>query len=148
MPRSSSLSAAQVKCTGVPSDHVTANARQLAMSFSCSELNWSASGFVGRIFCSSQRHCATDASSSAVGVSALYSRSFGGPLPSYAKSNRPKSDSSFDRHDRATRSCHALGIASASKRLRVTMCSAASRQRACSSAAAASSASISSHVNR
>ena len=98
-----------MKCTGVPSDHVTANARQLAMSFSCSELNWSASGLRGRIFCSSQRHCATDASSSAVGVSALYSRSFGGPLPSYAKSNRPKSDSSFARHERATRSLPRLG---------------------------------------
>ena len=59
-----------------------ANARQLAMSFSCSELNWSASGCVGRIACTSHRHCATDASSNAVGVSALYSSTLGGPLPS------------------------------------------------------------------
>ena len=39
--------------------------------------------------CSSQYHCTTAASSSAVGVSALYSSSFGGLRPSNARSKRP-----------------------------------------------------------
>ena len=41
---------------------------------------------------SSQCHCATLASISEVGVSALNSSSLGGPLPSQARSKRPNSE--------------------------------------------------------
>src|SRR5258708_1967746 len=58
---------------------------QRSMSFSWSELNWSASGYASFI----QYHCTTLASRSAVGVSALYSSIFGTPLPSHERSKRP-----------------------------------------------------------
>ena len=58
---------------------------QARISRSWIELNWSASGCVS----CNQNHWATDASSNAVGVSALYSSSFGGVIPSQARSNRP-----------------------------------------------------------
>src|SRR5437764_10552846 len=44
-------------------------------SFSCSEFHWSSSGKTSVFQC----HCRIDASSSVVGVSALYSSSFAGP---------------------------------------------------------------------
>ena len=52
--------------------------RHASISRSWIELNWSASGFTSF----SQYHWITAASYSAVGVSALYSSSLGGPLPS------------------------------------------------------------------
>jgi hypothetical protein len=52
--------------------------RQRSISFSWIELNWSRAGFTS----SSQYHCTTAASSSAVGVSALYSSILGGEAPS------------------------------------------------------------------
>ena len=51
---------------------------QRSISFSCSELNWSA----GWNTSCSQYHCTTLASISEVGVSALYSSIFGAPRPS------------------------------------------------------------------
>jgi hypothetical protein len=58
---------------------------QAAISFSWIELNWSQPGFTS----SSQYHCTTAASSSAVGVSALYSSILGGLPPEKARSKRP-----------------------------------------------------------
>ena len=57
---------------------------QPSISRSCSELNWSAfSGMILRaIACSSHFHWNTPVSNAAVGVSALYSSSLAGPLPS------------------------------------------------------------------
>ena len=51
---------------------------QRSTSFSCSEFHWSSSGWTSL----SQYHWQIDASSSVVGVSALYSISFAGPEPS------------------------------------------------------------------
>ena len=59
--------------------------RHTSTSRSWIELNWSAP----LCSASSQSHWMTDASSSDVGVSALYSSITGGDLPSYARSNRP-----------------------------------------------------------
>jgi len=78
LPRSSSLSLTHAKCTGVLAEDVILIARQFAISFSCSELNWSAHLRTSV----SQYHCATLASINEVGVSALYSRSLGARLPS------------------------------------------------------------------
>src|ERR1035441_5252124 len=58
-----------------------------ATSRSCRELNWSR---LGKQSCS-QYHWMTAASSSPVGVSALYSSNLGGFTPSKARSKRPYS---------------------------------------------------------
>src|SRR5437763_10757873 len=62
---------------------------------SCNELNWSR---FGKQSCN-QYHWITAASSSDVGVSALYSSSFGGSTPLYARSKRPYSDGGSASHE-------------------------------------------------
>ncbi len=68
----------QVKCTSEPGrpDLISV---QRSTSFSCSEFHWSSSGGWTSL---SQYHCNSDASSSVVGVSALYSSIFAGAGPS------------------------------------------------------------------
>ncbi len=79
LSRSSPLTSVshQAKCTRSPASRGRA-ARQASTSRSCRLFHWSAAGRVSR----SQYHCTIAASTSEVGVSALYSNSFAGPVPS------------------------------------------------------------------
>ena len=79
MPASSAFSVVPVRCRWRPSPSFG----QASISRSWIELYWSAcTGMMRRsIACSSQVHWNTAASNIEVGVSALYSSSFAGPLP-------------------------------------------------------------------
>jgi hypothetical protein len=67
----------QEKCTG-PDGIRLASAFQPSTSFSCNEFHWSSPGCVS----CSQYHWMIELSTRLVGVSALYSSSFAGPVPS------------------------------------------------------------------
>ena len=64
----------QVKCSSLPGNRSRISP-QRSTSFSCSEFHWSSSG-CRSVF---QFHWMIDASTSEVGVSALYSNSLAGP---------------------------------------------------------------------
>jgi hypothetical protein len=87
------------------------------------------------------------ASTSAVGVSALYSSSFGGHVPSYQRSDRPYTVGGRSRGDRATPSAAQGGMPKSAKRLRATTCSASATDIWCNSSVASSSRSTSSRSN-
>src|SRR5664280_3747418 len=101
------------------------------------ELNWSR---LGKVSCS-QYHCATAASTSEVGVSALYSRSFGGPAPSYARSNRPYKEGGSASQEASMSGTASAGIDIWEYSLLSMTCWAAASVMASSSFVAASSAS-------
>ena len=117
---------------------------QAEISASWMELNWSAAG--NRQV--SHSHCTTAASYRAVGVSALYSSNLGGPVPSQRRSMRPYRLGSCRSQLFTTSGQTAAGMPSCAWRAWRTACSAASRQRRCSSAVASSSVSISAAVKR
>lgn len=70
---------------GVMAALTLAQRGQAVIRASWMALDWSASGAAHR----SHYHCTTEASNSAVGVSALYSKSSGGPVLSQRRSMRP-----------------------------------------------------------
>ena len=69
-------------------------------------LNWLPPGVVSV----SQSHWMTPASNRAVGVSALYSSSFGASVPLNARSNRPYTNGSSASHESMTSCSNSLGM--------------------------------------
>src|ERR1700688_4717481 len=96
---------------------------------------------------SSQYHWMTAASSREVGVSALYSSSFGGSTPFHERSKRPYSDGGSASQERSIRGPAWGGIASSAKSLFSMMCPAALSAMAASSLVALSRSSTSFAVN-
>ena len=135
--------AATTSCSGFESDAGSRSrwramssapmARQPASRLSSSTLNWPLSGWTAR----TQSRCAAAASTSTVGVSALYSANLGSPSPSHSRSKRPMKSVSRDSHDARTAGQSALGMpnSSRSRSLRTTS-STASSSSECSSYAA------------
>ena len=112
-------------------------------SRSCSWFHWSCAGRA----CSSQYHWQMAASTSAGGVSARYSSSFGGDRPSYQRSRQPYRLGAPLASDRRTAGAAQSGMPNSAHRALVTTCRAAATHSPCSSSVAASSARTSDRVS-